>query len=165
MKAKNTKIQTEIKKISTIVANSLPTDRVFDIPQDYFVDLEETLMSQARISMETREDFNDIPKGYFVSNEERFLKNSAQPIFQRRSWMYAAASLAIVVMAVIFLNHKPLLPELETELAWVYIEENLNSLDLEDFIENQFLEEIDIETYDYIEEEMSDIFSEEIFLE
>ncbi len=109
----------------------------FKVPNDYFEDLEGTILSQAKLSG-IEKSGHKIPEGYLDTLEETILSQVSKketpkviPLFTKRNIVYIS-SIAAAVLLLLNLS--------------IFEKDNVNSLDLET-VENYIIDE-DISTYD-----------------
>jgi hypothetical protein len=175
----NKDIQKELEVISKPVASNIVPGRQWNIPETYFSDNENLLMSQVKIASGFSIDQTDIPERYFEENENEMVRRFQRSKFSMKVWIQVAATAAILVAIVFFWNHKVLWKTEDPELAVVYLIENLDDFETDDFIDYQLLDEeviaslpllggmsghsFDVEPYledsgDFFEEENEDLF-------
>lgn len=139
----------------------------FKVPEDYFDNLEERLLSSAKLKEKNPTTGFEVPKDYFESLEDRLMQRVSEtseprvmPLFRKKYLPYAvgiAASILLLFNLSIF-DHQTTWDDIDSKTAENYvINENLGSyeiaslLDLEDIDETNFIDlnikEEHIETY------------------
>ncbi|MFZ1705194.1 MAG: hypothetical protein WAT79_12680 [Saprospiraceae bacterium] len=168
MKSTFTDIQQELERISPLVGKKLIERPNYEVPDGYFDQLEEILMSQFTISEVTKEPNFDVTESYFSSNETKWMPASKNVVKRNVVWM-VAASISILLLAISFLKWPSSEIEITDEMAWMYIEENIYQIDTEDLIQYGLIDEDGLESFesDEIDSseqiETSSLLEEEIF--
>ena len=144
------KVYNEIKDIAPILLRY--TDKMNpDIPDGYFIDLQDNVWQRLELKDE------NIPEKYFKSLNEVVLANVSDK--SRKSWLHyipgIAASIAILLIAAFIFDSKKTAAEsfiIEPELAFYYLENNIDNWQLETFAEYEIIEHEDIlETFTFDE--------------
>lgn len=154
------KVYNEIKEIAPILLRY--TDKMNpDIPDGYFIDLQENVWQRLEIKDEK------IPEKYFKSLHEDVLANVNDKPW--KSWLHyvpgIAASIAIMMVAAFIINRNETANEtfvIEPELAFYYLENNIDNWQLESFAEFEIIEQEDIlETFTF-DENIENIYIESL---
>lgn len=114
---------------------------VFKVPETYFKDFEDTLLSELNLKEQVSASGFQVPEGYFKSLEEsvysRISKNKQSKVinlfsFKRTAYAIAVAA-SLVLMFSVFLNKKESLTL-----------DNIETASIENYILNEDLETADI---------------------
>jgi hypothetical protein len=140
------KVFDEIKDIApTLInyGNKLSTD----VPKDYFINLQDQLWERLGLPDES------IPKHYLVTMQDEVM----QDVFKtkRNTWMRfipsIAASIAVLIIALLIIGNEGVKSDnfvIEPELAFYYLENNLDNWHLATFAEYEIIEQEDLlDTY------------------
>jgi hypothetical protein len=128
-------VEEEINAFSPGLSEILQQRKITGIPAGYFENNEKLLVGLTLLSGEKKRQFEDIPEGYFEQTEKKMI-SYANPKSRKIQPMYrmAAASLVMLLMALVFWPTTKDNPGDETEMAWLYLEEQSHTLDLDDLV-------------------------------
>jgi hypothetical protein len=146
-------VEEEINAFSTGLSEILQQRKITGIPAGYFENNEKLLVGLTLLSGETKRRFKDIPEGYFQKMEKTVMSQSVlekrriQPVY----WM-AAASVVMLVMALVFWPTTKDVSADETEMVWMYLEEQSHTLDLDDLVNAGLITEESFSTEEWPEE-------------
>lgn len=141
---KNQSVSEEIKHLSPELDKYIPGKFSYDVPEDYFEKMEDQLVSQFVVAGYFQKSQNcSVHEEYFIQNEQKILKyleSGKKKV--NYNWMYAAASIALLFMFVFLDNvNKENVPVHNEELAFIYLEENLETWDLEEMVNDGIINE------------------------
>ena len=128
-------VEEEINAFSPGLSEILQQRKITGIPPGYFENNEKLLTELTLLSGAEKHRFDDIPDGYFEKMEKTVMSQSVrekrriQPVY----WM-AAASVVMLVMALVFWPTTKDVSVDETEMVWMYLEEQSHTLDLDDLV-------------------------------
>jgi hypothetical protein len=128
-------VEEEINACSPGLSEILQQRKITGIPAGYFENNEKLLTGLTLLSGETKRQFEDIPEGYFQKIEKTVMSQSVpekrriQPVYRM-----AAASVVMMLMALVFWPTTKDVSADETEMVWMYLEEQSHTLDLDDLV-------------------------------
>ena len=128
-------VEEEINAFSPGLSEILQQRKITGIPAGYFENNEKLLVGLTLLSGETKRQFEDIPEGYFEQTEKKMISyaNPKSRKIQPMYWM-AAASVVILLMALVFWPTTKDVSADESEMVWMYLEEQSHTLDLDDLV-------------------------------
>jgi hypothetical protein len=118
-----------------------------DVPKDYFMSLQDQLWERLGLPDES------IPEHYLVSLQAEVMEDVSR--IKRNTWKRfipsIAASIAVLIIALLVIGNEEVKPDsldIEPELAFYYLENNLDNWHLATFAEYEIIEQEDlIDTY------------------
>jgi hypothetical protein len=146
-------VEEEINAFSPGLSKLLQQRKITGIPAEYFENNEKMLAGLTLLSYAEEHRFEDIPEGYFQKMEKTVMSQSVrekrriQPVY----WM-AAASVVMMVMALVFWPTTKDVSADETEMVWMYLEEQSHTLDLDDLVNAGLITEESFSTEEWPEE-------------
>lgn len=162
---KNIDIQEELKNMSQAVASNIQPERNWNIPEGYFSDSENILMKQFRLSEDISVGSPAIPEGYFEQNENKIIRKIQPAGYRIKILIRVAASVSILLAALYWWNYNHQYKPEDTELAWLYLDDNMHEFEAEDFIDYQLMDEETITSLPTWELLSRDSLSAEDFLQ
>lgn len=151
---KSNNIQKELAEIAPILA-TLPKRNNLVIPEHYFDDVENEILSQLKLSDLKRSQLQ-IPDSYFEDLEDKILhKVNNSPMVNTvtmHRWMrYVAAALVVVIMSIFAFQYIPLstapsqvADSIEVNDYLQYLQQNIEDGDIEMLIDSGLVEESDL---------------------
>lgn len=146
-------VEEEINAFSPGLSEILQQRNITGIPAEYFENNEKLLIGLAHLSGAKEHRFEDIPEGYFQKIEKSVLsqyvreKRRIQPVY----WM-TAASLVMLLMALVFWPTTKDVSADETEMVWMYLEEQSHTIELDDLVNAGLITEESFSTEEWPEE-------------
>lgn len=146
-------VEEEINAFSPGLSEILQQRKITGIPAGYFESNEKLLVGLTLLSGETKRQFEDIPEEYFQKIEKTVMSQSVpeKRRIQPAYWM-AAASLVMLLMALVFWPTTKDVSADETEMVWMYLEEQSHTLDLDDLVNAGLITEESFSTEEWPEE-------------
>ena len=141
---KNQEISEEVKQIAPVLAHLIPEPLSYDIPEGYFEKIEDHWVAQFLVAGYVSGDRElQQADAYFTQNEETILHRLTSGEKKRNYvWMYAAASLALLIVFVFFSQNKKENTLVQSEeLAIMYLEDNLESWSIEEMVNDGIINE------------------------
>lgn len=139
-------IREELSQISKIVAGFQPEKKGYQVPENYFVQLGETLAAQAGIAKTMESHGKEVPVDYFEQNMEKLMKKRYSKVHFNQYWYKIAASIAFVIISVWFWQMRSEVVSDDSEIAWAYVQDHLYLYETDEFILQDMADEIEFDT-------------------